>query len=387
MSSEQDRGTGLTGSSGLSGFMPSEPTGTNRTRKRTSSLFNLSNWPVQSGRIVEAIPSLLQDFIDRFVLMQIITTKADSCIIDFFNEGDHSQPHVRPAWYGTPFCILALTECDMVFGKVILIDRPGDYRGSLKLSLAAGSLLVMQGKSADFAKHAISSIRKQRILITFTKSLPRKLSQADTQRHTALANAPWGGPLSSRHTNLACQPVGPKHYGPAPASGVLPGPSIHPPRLPQTNGIQPIFVTAPVAPAAPFPAPVPLPPASSGWPATPLPTHTPPRLPAPGTGVFLPPPGSGHPPPTQLSSVGPTLETSVSIETSTLPDNENAADISHCNSNTSTSPTAVLDGIKGRNEEHDGGTGNVTAVMAGAEPQQSGNTKRKLASKPTGAVK
>lgn len=37
-------------------------------------------------RLVEAIPKQLQDVIDNFVRMQVMTVKPDSCIIDFFNE-------------------------------------------------------------------------------------------------------------------------------------------------------------------------------------------------------------------------------------------------------------------------------------------------------------
>lgn len=37
-------------------------------------------------RRMEAIPSLVQDVIDRLVGMQVLTVKPDSCIIDFFNE-------------------------------------------------------------------------------------------------------------------------------------------------------------------------------------------------------------------------------------------------------------------------------------------------------------
>lgn len=53
-------------------------------------------------------------------------------------QGDHSQPHIWPSWYGRPVCSLFLTECDMVFGRSIGADHRGDYRGSLKLSLKIG---------------------------------------------------------------------------------------------------------------------------------------------------------------------------------------------------------------------------------------------------------
>ena len=57
-------------------------------------------------------------------------------------QGDHSQPHISPSWFGRPVCILFLTECDMTFGRMIGIDHPGDYRGTLRLSVAPGYLLT-----------------------------------------------------------------------------------------------------------------------------------------------------------------------------------------------------------------------------------------------------
>ncbi|KAL7181072.1 hypothetical protein ACSBR1_040020 [Camellia fascicularis] len=234
-------------------------------------------------RKMESIPGLLEDVIERLVGMQVMTVKPDSCIIDIFNEGDHSQPHMWPAWFGRPVCLLFLTECDMTFGKVIGIDHPGDYRGSLQLSLAPGSLLVMQGKSADFAKHAIPSLRKQRILITFAKSHPKKTISGDGPRLPSAAVAPshWGPPPSRSPNHHIRHPV-PKHYGPVPTTGVLPVPPIRPQLAPPPNGIPPLFMPAPVA----------IPPASAGW-SVPSTRHPPPRLLVPGTGVFLPPPGSG----------------------------------------------------------------------------------------------
>ncbi|XP_050261892.1 RNA demethylase ALKBH10B-like [Quercus robur] len=89
-------------------------------------------------RGTESIPSLLQDVIERLVGMQIMTVKPDSCIIDFYNEGDHSQPHIFPHWFGRLVCVLFLTDCDMTFGKSISIGQPGEFRGSLKLSLTPG---------------------------------------------------------------------------------------------------------------------------------------------------------------------------------------------------------------------------------------------------------
>lgn len=157
---------------------------------------------------------------------------------------------------------------------------------------------MVQGKSADFAKHAIPAIRKQRILVTLTKSLPKRAALADGQRQS-LNVCPFSswGPPSARSPNPRLSP-GQKHYPMVQSTGVLPAPPIRS-QMPPPNGIPPIIVP-PVAPPMPFPPPVPIPTGPSAWPAA-HPRHPPPRLPVPGTGVFLPPPGSSSAPsPQQL---------------------------------------------------------------------------------------
>ncbi|KAL5553327.1 hypothetical protein UlMin_040728 [Ulmus minor] len=291
-------------------------------------------------RKTEAIPPLLQDVIDRLVGMQIFPMKPDSCIIDFFNEGDHSQPHMCPLWFGKPVGVLFLTECDMTFGRVFAVDHPGDYGGALKLSLKPGSLLALQGKSADFAKHAIPSSRKQRILVTFTKAHSRKTMPSDGQRHSSSGVAPsshWGPP-PSRSPNHIRHHVGPKHYAPVPTTGVLPVPSIRP-QIAHPNGIQPLFVPAPVVAPMPFPAPVPIPPGTSGWPAAAPSRHPPPRLPLPGTGVFLPPSGSGN---SSTPQQVPSTETNLTGETASAPEKENGSG-KLTNSGTAASPKGKPD--------------------------------------------
>ncbi|ONK72429.1 uncharacterized protein A4U43_C04F19340 [Asparagus officinalis] len=95
-----------------------------------------------SERKAEAIPSLLQDALDLLIQNQVLTIKPDYCIIDFFNEGDHSQPHLWPSWYGTPVCTLFLTACDMVFGRIIEGDHRGNYRSPLKLAIKSGFVFL-----------------------------------------------------------------------------------------------------------------------------------------------------------------------------------------------------------------------------------------------------
>ncbi|KAJ0094348.1 hypothetical protein Patl1_15647 [Pistacia atlantica] len=306
------------------------------------------------------------------------TSKGKCHFLRSFYSGDHSQPHIWPHWFGRPVSTLFLTECEMTFGRMIGADHPGDYKGALKLSLAPGSLLVMQGKSADFAKHAIPSIRKQRILITFTKSQPKKFTASDSQRlpSSALGPLPHWGPPPSRSPNPIRQPVGPKHYTPVPTTGVLPA-SIRT-QIPPPNGVQPLFVTTPVAQGMPFPAPVPIPAGSTGWAAAP-PRHPPaPRLPVPGTGVFLPPPGStsssSH---QQLSTTAPEMNSTT--EMASLPDRENGVEKSnHHNA----SPKEKLD-AKTQGQDCNGsddGTGGVKAAMKEEHQNVDDNVASKTAS-------
>lgn len=146
----------------------------------------------------------------------------------------------------------------------------------------------MQGKSTDFAKHALPSIHKQRILVTFTKSQPKSSLPSDSQRFSPPLTSHWAPP-SSRTPNHIRHQLGPKHYPTVPATGVLPAPSIRAP----PNSMQTLFVPGAVAPPISYPTAVPIPPGSTGWTSAPQ-RHPPPRMPVPGgTGVFLPPPGSG----------------------------------------------------------------------------------------------
>ncbi|KAJ0478947.1 putative alpha-ketoglutarate-dependent dioxygenase AlkB-like superfamily [Helianthus annuus] len=41
----------------------------------------------------------------------------------------------------------------MAFGRTLVCNDDGNYKGPLMLSLNKGSLLVMRGNSADMARH------------------------------------------------------------------------------------------------------------------------------------------------------------------------------------------------------------------------------------------
>ncbi|KAJ0987567.1 hypothetical protein J5N97_005923 [Dioscorea zingiberensis] len=283
-----------------------------------------------SERKVEAIPSMLQDVLDRILHLHILSSKPDFCVIDFFHEGDHSQPHLWPLWFGRPVCSLFLTECDMVFGRSIGVDPRGDYRGSLKLSLTPGDLLVIQGRSADVARHAIPSLRKHRILLTFGKHQPMKNIPPEAPHVPSSTTPPppsshWG-PSPNRSPRLPRHPPSPKPYAAAPTAGVLPVPPIRPQHMLPPSGVQPMFVApAPVAPVSvSYPTHSPVPPTSTGWTVAAPPRHPAPRLPVLGTGVFFPPLGPGQPLPSSQLPVTPTSnETNCAPE---LTENESVAD-------------------------------------------------------------
>ncbi|KAK4773663.1 hypothetical protein SAY87_028682 [Trapa incisa] len=239
----------------------------------------------EKDRIIEVIPALLQEVIEYIVDMNIMTLEPDSCIIDIFNEGDYSQPCLWPHWFERPFCMLSLTECDVTFGKVIAIENPENFKSSLKLSLSPGSLLVMQGKSADIAKYALPSLWKQRILITFAKSQPKRSISIDNQ-HYITSQAINQNSLQSAAPNKPIKhnrnPSGSKYFGPVHPNNILPAASI----IPAINGMQQFLV---VAPSMTFPTSVPNSSTSTTrWVATP-PHNQPPHPNIPGTGVFLPP--------------------------------------------------------------------------------------------------
>ncbi|RHN78122.1 putative alpha-ketoglutarate-dependent dioxygenase AlkB [Medicago truncatula] len=241
---------------------------------------------------IESIPSLLQDIIERMTASQVMTVKPDASIVDFYNEGDYSMPNSWPSWFGRPVYTLFLTECDITFGRTIVSrHHPGDYRGSLKLSLIPGSIIVMQGNAADCAKHAIPSIHKQRILITFAKSQPKQSLPIDAQRLGSPATSySLAAPIrTTNHISHHQHQLAPKHYSAVEITGVPPAPSLRTP----PNSTQPLFVPVPVAFPMQCSTPVPIQPGSTGWSVSP-PRHPPPRILVSGTGVFLPPPGSAN---------------------------------------------------------------------------------------------
>ncbi|XP_074356886.1 RNA demethylase ALKBH10B-like [Apium graveolens] len=118
---------------------------------------------------IEPIPETLHALIDHLVQWQLIpeNRKPNNCVINFFDEGEFSQPFMKPPHLDQPISILLLSESEMAFGRTLASYNNGKYEGSLMLSLKEGSFLVMRGNSADVARHVLCSSLNKRISITF----------------------------------------------------------------------------------------------------------------------------------------------------------------------------------------------------------------------------
>lgn len=235
------------------------------------------------------------------------------------------------------------------------------------------------------ARHAIPSLRKERILLTFGKHQPMKNAPSEASLFPSSTTPPPShlGPPQIRSPGLTRHPS-PKPYGAAPTTGVLPAPSIRPQHMPPPNGIQPIFVApAPVAPVpVTYTAHIPVPPTSSGWTRAAPPRHPAPRLPLPGTGVFLPPSGPGlFPPASQLSMTPTSNEANCAPE---VTENYNGAN-KHSDNNNAPPRNRLLDGTPhklGSNGNTNDGS-SPSGRANGKDEQQCSNTRRKVANKAT----
>ncbi|XVE77737.1 hypothetical protein DITRI_Ditri13aG0086500 [Diplodiscus trichospermus] len=141
---------------------------------------------------IEPIPALLEDVIEHLVQWQLIPEykKPNGCIISFFDEGEYSQPFLKPPHLDHPISTLLLSESTMAFGRTLVSDSEGNYRGLVQLSLKEGSLLVMRGNSADMARHVMCPSQSERISITFFRVRP------DTNQGNSPPTTPQAGAMT-----------------------------------------------------------------------------------------------------------------------------------------------------------------------------------------------
>nr|XP_017233359.1 PREDICTED: uncharacterized protein LOC108207422 [Daucus carota subsp. sativus] len=118
---------------------------------------------------IEPIPDTLQGVIDHLVQGHLIPEhkKPNGCLINYFDEGEFSDPFMKPDQLEHPISTLFLSESEMAFGDTLVSDDDGKYKGSLMLTLKEGSLLVMRGEKGNVARHVMCSSQNKRITITF----------------------------------------------------------------------------------------------------------------------------------------------------------------------------------------------------------------------------
>ncbi|KAK9057291.1 hypothetical protein SSX86_022126 [Deinandra increscens subsp. villosa] len=207
---------------------------------------------------IEPIPAPLEGVIDHLIQFHLISEnrRPNSCIINFFDEayGEFSQPFLKPPHLEQPISTLVLSDSTMAFGRTLVCDNDGNYKGPLMLSLKEGSLLVMRGNSADMARHVMCQSPTKRISVSFFKV------RIDTYDKNAPAKDPMNGVMTLWQPSLTAPLMTPT-TGPLDAYD-----SIH--VLPKWGAIRApqLLMLAPVRPMVMSPR----------------------RLPRGGTGVFLP---------------------------------------------------------------------------------------------------
>ncbi|KAJ0258071.1 Oxidoreductase [Hirschfeldia incana] len=132
------------------------------------------NTTTDEHSVVAPIPTLLESVIDHLLQWRLIPEykRPNGCVINFFDEEEHSQPFQKPPHVDQPISTLVLSESTMVFGHRFGVDSDGNFRGSLTLPLKEGSLLVMRGNSANMARHVMCPSLSKRVAITFFKLKP-----------------------------------------------------------------------------------------------------------------------------------------------------------------------------------------------------------------------
>ncbi|ERM98640.1 hypothetical protein AMTR_s00109p00099300 [Amborella trichopoda] len=127
---------------------------------------------------VDPIPPLFKTMIKTMVRWHVLPTDCipNSCIVNIYEEGDCIPPHIDHHDFVRPFCTVSfLSECNIVFGANLKIVGPGDFAGSFSIPLPVGSVLILNGNSADVAKHSVPGVLAKRISITFRKMDPWKI--------------------------------------------------------------------------------------------------------------------------------------------------------------------------------------------------------------------
>lgn len=147
--------------------------------------------PQQQKTNIEHIPAFLHSVIDHLVQWQVLpeNRKPNGCIINYFDEGEYSQPFLKPPHLDQPLCTLVLSESTMSFGRTLVNDGDGNFKGQLMLSVKQGSLLVLRNNSADMARHVMCASPSKRVSITFSRVRPDSVHNQHSTPLTPLPQA------------------------------------------------------------------------------------------------------------------------------------------------------------------------------------------------------
>uniref|UniRef100_A0A0A9DDH7 Fe2OG dioxygenase domain-containing protein n=1 Tax=Arundo donax TaxID=35708 RepID=A0A0A9DDH7_ARUDO len=115
----------------------------------------------------------------------------------------------------------------MAFGRSLVTDSNGNYKGPLTLSLKQGSLLVMRGNSADMARHVVCPSSNRRVSITFARVRPSTPVDLSPLPSPTKAMTPWQPqPATVTPVGMAQKPPGGGGaiigYAPAPQAVLAP---------------------------------------------------------------------------------------------------------------------------------------------------------------------
>ncbi|XP_020587053.1 RNA demethylase ALKBH5-like [Phalaenopsis equestris] len=123
------------------------------------------------------MPPTIKWMVTRLVQWRIMPSSCipNSCIINIYEEGDCIPPHIDHHDFERPFCTVSfVSESSILFGTDIDITGPGEFRGSVEISLPRGSVLILKGNGADITKHCIPGVRHRRVSITFRRMIDDK---------------------------------------------------------------------------------------------------------------------------------------------------------------------------------------------------------------------
>ncbi|XP_024520057.1 uncharacterized protein LOC9662435 isoform X1 [Selaginella moellendorffii] len=238
----------------------------------------------------EPMPAFLESIIDRLVKCQVVpaSKRPDSCSISVLEPGDYMPPHKHNN-FEQPLFILSLgSQSELAFGRNLKANSSSTDE-KYKVGLPAGSVLVLEGNSAQMVQCAVQPLQSTRMLVTFGKMANKSLKAI-----IGSPTSPSGSPVSPTVApDASFGNNKPGHnfvHVLAPARGFqssrtqqgVPAPMVVPVRTAPGQVLQaqqPVIIAS----VGPF-SPVTM--VGPGWSTPPPPGIT--RVPSPGTGVFLP---------------------------------------------------------------------------------------------------